>query len=128
MTRQNLTPFTEEDAAKINLAKGAYILSEDEDFDTVVIATGSEVNTTLEAVRTLRTEGGKFRVVSMPSQELFLKQSSEYRSSIIPPECEKRISVEAATTFGWERFTGEKGLNIGIDHFGAVFERFEEDV
>ena len=119
MTRQNLTPFSPEIASKIDLEKGAYVISEDSDFDTIVIATGSEVNTALEAVEKLRAEGGKFRVVSMPSQELFLKQSKEYRDSIIPKECKQRISIEAATTFGWERFTGDEGLNIGIDHFGA---------
>ncbi len=119
MTRQNLKPFNADMATRVDLTKGAYVLSEDSDFDTVIIATGSEVNTALEAVETLRAEGGKFRIVSMPSQELFLKQSKEYRDSVIPPNCKQRISLEAATTFGWERFVGEKGLAIGIDHFGA---------
>jgi transketolase len=119
MTRQNLEPFAAELAENIALDKGAYVLTEDEDFDTIVIATGSEVNTALGAVEILRKEGKKIRLVSMPSQELFLKQSKEYQESILPPSCKKRVSVEAASTFGWQKFVGLDGLAIGLDHFGA---------
>ena len=73
----------------------------------------------LSAAEILRTKGKKIRVVSMPSQELFLRQDREYRDSVLPPSCRKRISIEAASTFGWKRFTGEDGMEIGLDHFGA---------
>ena len=59
------------------------------------------------------------RVVSMPSWELFNQQSDEYKESVLPKACTKRVSVEAGMTIGWERFVGEKGLALGIDHFGA---------
>jgi transketolase len=119
MTRQNLEPFAKEIAANIALAKGAYVVTEDEGFESIVIATGSEVNTALDAVELLRKEGKKIRLVSMPSQELFLKQDKAYQESILPASCRKRISVEAASTFGWQKFIGLDGLALGLDHFGA---------
>ena len=119
LTRQNLEPIPEDLTANIALDKGAYVLTEDEGFDTIVIATGSEVNTALSAVEILRKEGKKIRLVSMPSQELFLKQDKEYQESVLPSSCRKRVSVEAASTFGWQRFVGMDGLSIGLDHFGA---------
>jgi transketolase len=119
MTRQNLEPFAKEVTANIALAKGAYVVTEDEGFEAIVIATGSEVNTALGAVELLRKEGKKIRLVSMPSQELFLKQDKAYQESILPASCRKRISVEAASTFGWQKFIGLDGLALGLDHFGA---------
>ena len=65
------------------------------------------------------TAGKKVRVVSMPSWELFLKQDKAYRDSVLPPSCKKRVSIEAGSTFGWEKFIGDEGLAIGLDHFGA---------
>jgi transketolase len=118
LTRQDLAPYNAETATKIDMSKGAYVISDDDDFNTILIASGSEVNLALSAAEKLREDGEKTRVVSMPCQEFFLKQSREYRDSILPPSCEKRVSIEAATTYGWERFTGNKGLRIGIDHFG----------
>ena len=87
--------------------------------DTIIIATGSEVNTALDAAHILRDEGRRIRVVSMPSRELFLQQSREYQESVIPSACERRVTLEAGTTFGWEKFAGDKGLCIGLDRFGA---------
>jgi transketolase len=119
LTRQNLEPYAPEMAAKVKMEKGAYVVSDDEGFELLLIATGSEVNLALSAADVLRKEGKKVRVVSMPSRELFLKQDKEYRASVIPCDC-KKVSIEAGTTYGWERFTGGcKGLNIGLDHFGA---------
>ena len=118
-TRQNLEPLSPELAGNIDLAKGAYVLSEDDNFEMILMATGSEVNATLGAADILRSKGKRIRVVSMPSQELFMKQSCEYRESVLPKACTKRVSIEAGTTFGWERFVGLDGLTIGLDHFGA---------
>jgi transketolase len=118
LTRQNLDPLPAELAAKIQLDKGAYIVSEDIGFDMIIIASGSELNLALQAGAQLRKEGKKIRVVSMPSQELFSRQDKSYQEKILPSSCRKRVSIEAGSTYGWERFTGIDGLCIGLDHFG----------
>lgn len=118
LTRQNLSPFTPEQAKNIDMDKGAYVLSDDKDYDTILIATGSEVNLALESAELLRKDGNKIRVVSMPSREIFERQDKPYRDSILPPSVTKRVSIEAATTYGWGKYVGLEGLSIGIDHFG----------
>ena len=119
LTRQDIAPFPEEYAAKINLKQGAYVLSEDSAYDTILIATGSEVGTALGAAHILREKGWRIRVVSMPSREIFLAQDASVRDAVLPPACERRVTIEAASTFGWEKFAGDKGLCIGLDHFGS---------
>lgn len=119
LTRQDLKPLPESMAGRIDLAKGAYVLSEDKGFDLLLIATGSEVGLALSTADLLRQQGRKVRVVSMPSQELFLRQGRDYQDSVLPPSCSRRVSIEAATTYGWHRFVGADGLCIGIDQFGA---------
>jgi transketolase len=118
LTRQNLDPLSAEQAANIHLDKGAYVLSDETDFEYLIIASGSEVQLALKSAALLRKEGKKVRVVSMPSQELFLAQNKEYREKILPPNIHKRITIEAGTTYGWERFAGRTGLVIGLDRFG----------
>ena len=118
MTRQNLAPLTPEMAGKIDMSKGAYVLSEDAGYEMILIATGSEVNLALESADMLRKEGKKVRVVSMPSREIFEKQEKAYRDSVLPISCVKRVSIEAATTYGWGKYVGLEGLAIGLDHFG----------
>ncbi|MCQ2379307.1 MAG: transketolase [Victivallaceae bacterium] len=121
MTRQNLEPYAEDVAAKIDVSKGAFVVSDEEDFEILLIATGSEVNLALKSAELLRAEDYKVRVVSMPSQELFLAQPPEYQNSVIPFDQDGLavVSIEAGTTFGWDRFVGLYGLPIGLDHFGA---------
>ncbi|MBO4304593.1 MAG: transketolase [Lentisphaeria bacterium] len=119
LTRQDLRPYDAETARKVDIAKGAYAVSSDEGFEYLLIATGSEVNLALDAAALLRAEGKKVRVVSMPSWELFEAQSKEYKDSVIPPCCKKRVTIEAASTFGWAKYAGDEGLSIGLDHFGA---------
>lgn len=119
LTRQDIEPFAPDMAKKINLAKGAYVLSEDKAFEIILIATGSEVNLALKSAELLRKEGKKVRVVSMPCQEFFMEQDEGYRESVLPASCEKRVSIEAGRTFGWNKFVGGKGLCIGLDRFGA---------
>ncbi|MBE6388620.1 MAG: transketolase [Lentisphaerae bacterium] len=118
LTRQDLRPYDAETAKNVNVARGAFVVSDDEDFDLVLLATGSEVNLALDAAELLRQEDVKVRVVSMPSQELFLQQDFEYQEEVLP-SYSTVVSIEAASTFGWERFTGLEGLNIGLNHFGA---------
>lgn len=120
LTRQDLVPFDTETAKKVDVSKGAYVISDDEDFNLILIATGSEVNLALKAAEILRVEGNGVRVVSMPSQELFLEQDAEYQESVLPSGYDvAMVSIEAASTFGWDRFVGYEGLPIGLDHFGA---------
>lgn len=118
LTRQNLAPLTTELASKIDMSKGAYVLSDEEGYEMILIATGSEVNLALQSADLLRKEGKKVRVVSMPSREIFERQNKTYRDSVLPPTCVKRVSIEAASTYGWGKYVGFEGLSIGIDHFG----------
>ena len=119
LTRQDLRPLSPEQAAKADVSKGAYVLSDDAGAELLLIATGSEVNLALDAATELRKEGKKVRVVSLPSWELFAAQDKAYQESVIPSSLKKRVTIEAGTTFGWEKFAGDAGLKIGIDHFGA---------
>lgn len=118
-SRQKIDPLPEELRDNVSLEKGAYILDEDPDSDIILVASGSEVNLSLEVAKALRKEEKKVRVVSMPSMELFKKQSKEYQEKVIPSTINKKVSIEVATTFGWKDIIGDKGLCIGIDHFGA---------
>jgi transketolase len=85
----------------------------------IVIATGSEVSLALGAVDRLHAEGVPVRLVSLPSWELFAAQPADYREAVLPAAVTRRVSVEAATSFGWERWVGSDGVILGIDHFGA---------
>jgi transketolase len=123
VTRQNLEPLDRSIyPAPEMLEKGAYVLCQtksDEQPDAIIIATGSEVQLALKAYEQLKAEGKNLRVVNMPSWELFEKQSKEYQETVLPQACTKRIVIEAASSFGWERYIGAEGLAITIDHFGA---------
>lgn len=102
------------------LHKGAYILADCAGKpDLLLLATGSEVALCLKAYEELTKEGIKCRVVSMPSWEIFEKQPLNYRESVLPPDVKARISVEQASTFGWERYVGKEGRMIGMKTFGA---------
>ncbi len=102
-------------------ARGAYVLVDPSEGspELILIATGSEVSLALDAHRQLTGEGIRARVVSMPSWELFEAQSAEYRQAVLPPAVHARVSVEAASTFGWERYVGPGGAIIGVNRFGA---------
>ena len=101
-------------------AKGGYVLwASDGDPQVIIIATGSEVHIALEAAQTLAEEGVHSRVVSMPSWELFDRQSREYRESVLPPSQRARLSVEAGAMNGWARYVGLDGASIGMSTFGA---------
>jgi transketolase len=103
-----------------NLTKGAYKLVENSSApDLILIGTGSEVQLALGAYEQLVKEGAKVRVVSMPSWELFERQSKEYRDSVLPPNVKKRIAIEALVPMGWEKYVGDNGRIIGMNSFGA---------
>jgi transketolase len=102
-----------------NVEKGAYILKEGEGkIQLILIATRSELFLALEAGEILKNEGISARVVSMPSWELFEKQPDEYKKSIFPKEITKRLSVEALSPFGWDKYVGNEGKILGINRFG----------
>jgi transketolase len=84
-----------------------------------VIATGSEVQLALKALEALARDGIRVRVVSMPSWELFDAQPQSYRDSVLPPGIDARVSIEAGSTLGWERYVGRNGAMIGMHSFGA---------
>ena len=101
-----------------DVAKGGYVLSDDSGPEVILIATGSEVPLALAAAALLRGEGRRVRVVNMASWELFEAQPRQYREGVLPPGVRARVSVEAAVTFGWSRYTGDGGVSIGVDRFG----------
>jgi transketolase len=103
------------------LAQGAYVLADppDGEPDVILIATGSEVAMTVEAYERLTADGVRTRVVSMPSWELFDKQSRAYRDQVLPPQVPARVAVEKASVFGWERWVGPTGAMIGMHTFGV---------
>ncbi|MBN8867266.1 MAG: transketolase [Solirubrobacterales bacterium] len=102
------------------LARGGYVIADcDGEPELILIATGSEVHIALEAHETLVVEGVRSRVVSLPSWHLFESQDEGYRESVLPASVTKRISIEQASTFGWERYVGEEGRIIGMTTFGA---------
>jgi transketolase len=100
--------------------QGGYVLWEGgEPAEAILIGTGSEVHIALDAGRLLQARGINARVLSLPSWELFEAQPPEYRDSVLPPDITVRVSVEAASPLGWERYVGLQGKAIGIPRFGA---------
>jgi transketolase len=99
--------------------KGAYVLADVPSPAAILIATGSEVPLAIEAATLLEQRGIAARVVSMPSWELFDAQPKAYRDGVLPPSISARVSIEAGTTMGWERYVGLEGTAVGVDHFGA---------
>ncbi len=122
LTRQNL-PVLER--SKGGVARGAYVLRDGSDI--TLIATGSEVSAALGAADLLAETDVSAKVVSMPSWELFAEQPAEYRTEVLGSA--PRVAIEAGTSFGWERWVGDTGFIIGIDHFGksAPAERLAEE-
>jgi transketolase len=122
LSRQSLPVLDRSTYASADgVSKGAYILADADDGkpDLLLLATGSEVSLCIDAYEQLKKATIKVRVVSMPSWELFEKQSREYRDHVLPPAIPRRISVEQAVTLGWDRFVGPHGRIIGMHSFGA---------
>ena len=118
LTRQNLLILENSSFEKV--AKGAYVVYETSaDFDTILIATGSEVALAIDVARELEKDGSKVRVVSMPSVELFEEQSKEYKEELLPLNIRRRVSLEMGNSALWYKYVGLDGLAIGIDKFGA---------
>jgi transketolase len=122
LTRQAVPTFDRSKYGPASgVAKGAYVLADAADGkpDVILMGTGSEVSLCVEAYEQLKSQGVKARVVSMPSWDLFERQDEAYRNQVLPPGVRARVSVEAASTFGWSRYLGPTGIAIGMHRFGA---------
>jgi len=120
-SRQNLAHQARTTQQVADIARGGYVLHEPADgrFDLILIGTGSEVELAMQAARQLEGEGVKARVVSMPSPNQFDRQPAEWRESVLPAACRKRVAIEAGVTDYWRKYVGLDGAVIGIDSFGA---------
>ncbi len=129
LTRQNLPQM---EGSSKDALKGGYVIadSQKEVPDAIIIASGSEVSLAVNAKEELKKDGIDVRVVSMPSMELFDKQSAEYKESVLPNAVRKRVAVEALSDFGWYKYVGLDGRVIAMEDFGAsgpaatLFEHF----
>ncbi|DBA71176.1 TPA: hypothetical protein ACH3X2_011575 [Trebouxia sp. C0005] len=105
--------------SKEGVEKGGYIVhGGDGKPDAIIMATGTELGLAVDAAKELEKDGKKVRVVSLVSWELFEEQGKEYKDSILPPDVKARVSVEAASTFGWVKYVGFEGISLGVDQFG----------
>ena len=117
-------------ASPTGLHQGGYILSDRPHFKGIIVSTGSELGLALEVQSELDIRGIPVRVVSMPSIELYLKQSHTIHENVLPSTCKKIVSIEAGVTWGWSIITGQTGLRFGVDDFGAsgpaqkIYEKF----
>ncbi|HTM39042.1 MAG TPA: transketolase [Terriglobales bacterium] len=121
LTRQALPTLDRNKyASATGVAKGGYVLGDSQGKpDLILIGTGSELSLCVAAYEKLTAEGIRVRVVSLPSWELFEKQTQAYRDSVLPPDVRARVSVEAGSVFGWERYVGLDGAILGMTTFGA---------
>jgi transketolase len=133
LTRQKLPTLQgTAEKAREGVARGGYVLRDASGAEPriVLIGTGSELQLAFRAAETLEADGVPARVVSLPCWELFERQDAAYRDSVIPPGVLARVAVEAGVSLGWERWVGDDGAIVGLDHFGAsapagtIFERF----
>jgi transketolase len=103
--------------------RGAYVLDRDAQGapapEVILIATGSELSVAVAAAETLRGEGMRVRVVSMPCARLFEEQGQDYQDAVLPPAVTARVAVEAGVSFGWDRWVGRDGAIVSVDRFGA---------
>jgi transketolase len=108
-------------SAASGVAKGAYVVADAPGGkpEVILMGTGSELSLCVDAYEKLKAEGIQARVVSMPSWEIFEKQDAAYKASVFPADVTARVSVEMASTFGWDRWVGPKGRMIGMHQFGA---------
>ncbi|MDX6410224.1 MAG: transketolase, partial [Gaiellaceae bacterium] len=134
LTRQKLPTLAgTAEHAREGLRRGAYVLrdaSDGRDPEVILIGTGSELQLAFGAAERLEGEGVAARVVSMPCWERFELQDQAYRDEVLPPSVRARVSVEVGVSLGWERWVGDAGAIVGLDHFGAsapagtIFEKF----
>ena len=118
LTRQKLNPVRKEFVKNNKCSYGAYeVLRTKNEINVTIFASGSELNLAIEISHKLATENIYSKVISVPSQELLNEQSSEYKKKLLD-ETNFKVSIEAGSTGSWKKYTGEKGLNFGVDDFG----------
>ena len=119
-SRQNMPHNARTEAQVADIARGGYVLADSDGTpDVILIGTGSEVGLAVQAKATLDAAGIKTRVVSMPSTDVFDRQSAEYREQVLPNAVRKRVAVEAGITDFWRKYVGLDGAVIGMTGFGA---------
>ena len=129
LSRQNLPVL---DGTSKEALKGAYIVHKEKGSspDIILMASGSEVSVAIEAAKLLEDEGKSVRVVSVPCLDVFEKQSSDYKESVLPSGCRKRVAVEAGNSLSWGKYVGLDGAYVTMDRFGEsapageLFKRF----
>lgn len=120
LTRQKLPPIDHSKASAAGLLQGGYVIFDPPSPpEAIVIGTGSELSIAVQAATTLTADGLPTRTVSLPSWERFQAEPPAYRERVLPSAIRARVSIEAATTFGWLAWVTERGESLGIDHFGA---------
>jgi transketolase len=122
LSRQGLPVWNPSGVPDDAIHRGAYVLRDsfkDGDPDLILIGTGSEVHICTEAADLLEAEGVATRVISAPCLERFAEQEADYRDGVLPPSVRARVSVEAASTFGWAQWTTDDGDQVGMTGFGA---------
>ena len=123
LSRQGVPTWNPSAVPRDAMERGAYVLRESyrepDPPDLILIATGTEVHICARAADLLEAEGIATRVVSMPCMDSFAEQGADYRDAVLPPACRARVSLEAASTFGWHRWVGDTGEAIGMESFGA---------
>jgi len=129
LSRQTLPHQARDDEQLAAVRRGGYVLLDCRDEpEVILIATGSEVSLAVGAARALASEGRRARVVSLPSTDVFERQSQAYRDSVLPPAVRARVAIEAGATAGWWKYVGDAGVVVGLDRYGesapakAVFE------
>ncbi|MDY6466689.1 MAG: transketolase C-terminal domain-containing protein, partial [Succinivibrio dextrinosolvens] len=131
LSRQTLEQMPRSSEQVDNIARGGYVLKDcDGTPDVILMATGSEVALAYHAAEKLAAEGKKARVVSMPSTDVFDRQSEEYKESVLPKSVRARVAVEAAISTTWFKYVGLDGTTVCLDHYGAsapagqLFEKY----
>jgi transketolase len=122
LSRQGVPTWNPADIPDDAIERGAYVLrrsNKEPNPDLILISTGTEVHICVSAADVLEGEGIATRVVSMPCMENFAAQDVDYRDRVLPPACRARVSLEAASTFGWREWVGDLGESIGMETFGA---------
>jgi transketolase len=117
LSRQKLPVLDLNANQQVDCRRGAWVVMDHNDPDLVIFATGSEVSLAMAAAKNLTQF--KTKIVSVPCWELLFTQDKAFLNKILTPSCKRRVSIEAGSTLGWQKFTGMDGLNIGLDTYGA---------
>jgi transketolase len=119
LSRQDLPTLVDSETAYEGVKKGAYVISNANNIDGLLLASGSEVSLAVKAQKALEVEGINVSVVSMASWDRFEKQSAAYKESVLPKNVPARLAIEMGASLGWHKYVGDHGNVIAVDQFGA---------